>query len=116
MAAAKVRDRRMVGDEVAGHDPVGDVLYAGALDPARGAVAARVGIEQERHHHRRLVGWPAVPVGPIGGVEGAQIEETASRIVHTRCSSGTHSRSDGGIRKTCSRSTPMKFVGLPEHS
>jgi hypothetical protein len=74
MAAAKVGDRRIVGDEVAGHDPVGDVLYAGALDPARRPIAARVGVEQERHDHRWLVGRPAVPVGPIGGVAGAQIE------------------------------------------
>ena len=35
---------------------------AGALDGARGTIAVGIGVEQERHHHRGLVGGPAVAV------------------------------------------------------
>lgn len=33
VAAAKVRDRRVIGHQVAGHDALGDVLHARPLDP-----------------------------------------------------------------------------------
>jgi hypothetical protein len=77
----KLRNRRVIRDQVRRHHAVGDVLHAGALDRARGAVAARVGIEQERHHHRRLVSRPAMAVGAIARIEGAQIH-LGDRVEH----------------------------------
>src|SRR3954452_15858335 len=38
---------------------------------------------------------------------------TASRTVHTKCPSGTQSRTDGGIKNTCSRSPPMNLAPMP---
>jgi hypothetical protein len=64
----------VIGSEVAGDDAIGDVLDAGALDPARRAVAARVGVEQQRDHHRRLVGRPTTPVIAVVRVHRRQIE------------------------------------------
>src|SRR5215217_6625904 len=39
---------------------------------------------------------------------------TASSTVHTKCPSGTQSRTDGGIRNTCSRSPPMNLAPMPQ--
>jgi len=74
-------DRRVIGSQVAGDDAVGDVLDAGALDPARGAVAARVRVEQQSDHHRRLIGRPAPPVIAVIGIESRKIQ-LADRIEH----------------------------------
>ena len=74
MAAAELRDRRVIRRDVAGHNAVGDVLDARALDAARRPVPARIRVKQQRDHHRRLVGRPAVPVGSIVGVERRQIQ------------------------------------------
>jgi hypothetical protein len=71
----------VIRDEVARHDAVGDVLDAGALDRARGAAAARIGVEQKRHHHRRLVSRPAMTVGAIGAIERAEIH-LANSVEH----------------------------------
>jgi hypothetical protein len=81
VAHPKLRDRRVIRDEVPRHDSKRDVLDAGALDHTRGAIAARVGVEQQRHHHRRLVGRPAMTVGAIGAIERAQIH-LANSIEH----------------------------------
>src|SRR3954469_15514155 len=40
----------------------------------------------------------------------------ASSTVHTKCPSGTQSRTDGGIRNTCSRSPPMNLAPMPKGS
>jgi hypothetical protein len=74
MAAAKARDRRVVGALVGGHDAHRDVLQAGALKCARGAPAGRVAVEQERDHQLRVVGCTAVAVLAVAGVEGLEIE------------------------------------------
>jgi hypothetical protein len=58
----KLGDRRVIASQVAGHHAVGDILDTRALDRARGAVAARAGIEQQRDHlsstGRRNAVWP----------------------------------------------------------
>jgi hypothetical protein len=74
MANPKARDRRVVGDLVGADHPEGDVLAAAALDSARRAFADGVGVGEQRHHHRRIVGGGAVAVGPIGRVEGLEVE------------------------------------------
>jgi hypothetical protein len=74
VAAAKARDRRVVGALVGRHDSHRYVLEAGALDGARGAPAGRVAVEQERDHHLRVVRRAAVAVCAVAGVEGLEIE------------------------------------------
>jgi len=67
------RDRRVIRALLGRHDAKGDVLDAGALDDPRGTDAARVGVEQQRDHHRRLVGRAALAVDAIGRIERPQI-------------------------------------------
>jgi len=62
VANPETRDRRVVGGLLGADHPEGDVLTAAALNSARGALADRVGIGEERHHHLRLVGGGAVAV------------------------------------------------------
>jgi hypothetical protein len=42
VAPAKARHRAVIGPQVGGDHPVGDVLYALTLDPARGTLPLRV--------------------------------------------------------------------------
>jgi hypothetical protein len=74
VATTEVRDRRVIGHQVGREDSVGDVLDTGPLDLARRPVPARVRVEKQRDHHRRLVGRPTMPISPIGGVEARKIE------------------------------------------
>jgi hypothetical protein len=73
VAGDKASDRRMVRDPVGGDHPVGDVLAAMTLDPTRGAPLARIGVEEERDHHRGLIGSAAVAVFSVVGVELPQV-------------------------------------------
>ncbi len=73
VALAKARDRAVIGPLVGRDDAVGDVLLARALDGPRGALALGVGVEQERDHHRRVVGRAPVAVESVGGIERGQI-------------------------------------------
>jgi hypothetical protein len=50
-----------------------DILNAAPFDPSRGPLADRVGVEQQRHHHRRIVRRPTMAVGRIGREERGQI-------------------------------------------
>jgi hypothetical protein len=60
---------------------VRDVLTAPSLDPACGPLARRLRIQNEAHHHRRLVRSAAVTVGSVRRVERLQIKPT-DRIDH----------------------------------
>jgi hypothetical protein len=73
MALEEPRDRRVIRPLLGGQHPKSDVLLAGALDHARGPDPARVGVEQQRDHHRRVIGRPAAPVDAIGRIERLQI-------------------------------------------
>jgi hypothetical protein len=73
MTLAKPRDRRVVGNLMSSDNAKGHVLLTRSLDRARRPDPARVRVEQQRDHHRRLKRRPAVPVLPVGGVERAQI-------------------------------------------
>jgi hypothetical protein len=81
MPTAELGDRRVIGSQVAGHDAIGDILDAGALDPTRRAVGARVGVEQQRDHHRRLIGRPTAPIVTVIRVDRRQIQ-LGHRVEH----------------------------------
>jgi hypothetical protein len=61
VALAKARDRRVIGHLVRGDHAVGNVLDAATLDRPRGALPTRVGVEQQRDHHRRIMRRPPWP-------------------------------------------------------
>jgi hypothetical protein len=85
-------DRRVIRPLVRGDHPAGDVLQAGALDPPRRPHPARPAIQQQRDHHRRLIGRPGATILAIGAVDVARsIAATASSTNHARCPSGSHS-------------------------
>jgi len=73
VALDKPREGRMVRALLGGQHPKGDVFLAGALDHPRGPDPARVGVEQQRDHHRRVIRRPAAPVDAIGRIERLQI-------------------------------------------
>jgi hypothetical protein len=74
VALTKPRDRRVIGRAVRADHPRGDILHAATLDAPRGALPDRVAVKQQRHHHRRLVRRPPLPVEPIGAIEHRQIK------------------------------------------
>jgi hypothetical protein len=73
VALAKARDRAVIGPLVGRDHAHRHSVDASAFDHARRAAAGGVRVEQERHHHRRIVGRAAVTVLPVGGVEGGQV-------------------------------------------
>jgi hypothetical protein len=50
------------------------ILDAAPLDPPRRPLTDRVAVEQQRHHHGRIMRRPPVPVGAIGGLERRKID------------------------------------------
>jgi integrase len=80
-AALDRRDRRVIRRLIGAHHPDSDVLDTTALDPPRRPLPDRVAIQQQRDHHRRIVRRPAVPVGPIAGIERAHIQ-VRERVDH----------------------------------
>jgi hypothetical protein len=74
VADPEARDGHMIGRGVAGQDPEGDVLGQAAFDLAGGADPGAVGVQQHAQQHPGLVGGAAMPVGPIGLEERAQVE------------------------------------------
>ena len=81
VADPEARDRGVIRRLVGGDHPERDVLAAAPLDPPRRALADRVRVHDQRHHHRRIVrrATPAVP--PIRSQERGQIE-LADRVDH----------------------------------
>ena len=73
VALAKARDRRVIRRLVGRDHAHRDVLMAAPLDPPRRPLPDRVGVEQQRDHHRRIVRRPAPPVVAIAGQERRQI-------------------------------------------
>ena len=74
MALEEPRDRRVIRTLLGRQHPEGDVLLAGALDRARGPDPARVRVQQQADHHRRVIRRPAAPIDPIGAIERLQID------------------------------------------
>jgi hypothetical protein len=73
MPADKPRDRRVIGHQVRGDHPEGHVLATVTLDRPRGTHPGRKRVEHERDHQRRLIGSPAMTIGPIGRIEPRQV-------------------------------------------
>ena len=74
----KPRDRRVIRRLICTDHTDGNVFDAAALQAPRRALPDRVAIEQQRHHHRRIVRRPTMPVDTIGGVEPAQVHRRHS--------------------------------------
>jgi hypothetical protein len=73
VALDEPRQRRVIRALLGRQHPERDVLLTSALDHPRGPDPARVGVEQQRDHHRRVIGRPAAPVDAIGRIERLQI-------------------------------------------
>jgi len=69
MALQEARDRGVIRTLLRCQHPERDVFFAGALDHPRGPDPARVRVEQDGDHHRRVIGQPAAAIDPIGRVE-----------------------------------------------
>jgi hypothetical protein len=66
----------VIGRLIGRDHPKGDVVRAAALDPPRRALAHRVGVEQQRDHHRWLVRRATPPVVAIRRIERGKIKLT----------------------------------------
>jgi hypothetical protein len=73
VALTKPRDRAVIGPAVRGDQPKRDVLDTLALDHPRGPLPTRIGIHQQRDHHRRIVRRTPVTIHPVIGVERGEI-------------------------------------------
>src|SRR5271166_1210116 len=78
---AKAVDRHVIGREVRRDHAVGDVLHARALDTSRGALSLAIGVENDRHHHRRVIRCTTPAVLAIARVEGREVD-VLDRIDH----------------------------------
>jgi hypothetical protein len=99
VADAEARDRRVIRRPVGGDHAEGDVVMTAPLDRARRAHTDRVGVDEQRDHHLRIVRRATPPVVALARVERAQVHlrsAVASSTNHARCSSGSHSRRLGG--------------------
>ena len=67
------RDRRVIRSLLRRQHAERNILFARPLDLPRRARPARVRVEQQRHHHRRVIGRPAAAVPPIGGIEAVEV-------------------------------------------
>jgi hypothetical protein len=74
VALAEPRDRRVIRPLVSADHPGRHVFDTAALKAPRRALPDRIAVEQQRDHHRRIVCPTTMPVDPVGGVEGRQIE------------------------------------------
>jgi len=73
VALAEARDRRVIGRLVGRDHTDRDVVMATPLDPPRGALADRIGVDQQRHHHRRVVRRTTPTVVAIAGQKRREI-------------------------------------------
>ena len=74
VALTEARDGRVIRRLVHADHARRDVLHAAPLDPPRRPLPDRIGVEQQRHHHRRIVRRPTMTIRPIGGIERRQVE------------------------------------------
>jgi hypothetical protein len=81
VATDKARDRRVIGNQVAGDQPVSDVLAAVTLDRPRRPHPRRERVQDQRHHQRRLIRRATVTVSPIRGIKRRQVH-LADRVDH----------------------------------
>ena len=74
VARPEARDGRVVGRGVGADDAVRDVPPAARLDAPRRALAGGVGVQQEGHHERRVIGRGAPAVEPVAGAQVGEVE------------------------------------------
>ena len=73
MALQEPRQGRVIRPLLRRQHPKRDVFLTGALDHARGPDPARIGVKQQRDHHRRVIRRPAAPIDPVGGIESVEV-------------------------------------------
>jgi hypothetical protein len=73
VAADEPRDRRVIGNQVAGDHTIGHVLATVTPARPRRTHPGREGIQDQRHHQRRLIRRPAVTIGPVSRIERRQV-------------------------------------------
>ena len=74
MAAAELRDRRVIGHLHRGDDLERHITTTAALDLPRGAQPDAVGVEQQaNHHHPRVIRRAALPVRAIRPIKPIEI-------------------------------------------
>ena len=73
MAVHEPRKGRVVRALLGRQHAKRDVLFARALDHARGPDPTRIGVEQQRNHYRRVIGRPATPIDAIGAIERIEV-------------------------------------------
>jgi hypothetical protein len=85
VATDEPRNRRVIGNQIAGDHAVGHVLATATLDRPRRTHPGRERIQDQRHHQRRLIRRPAMTVGPISGTERVEVH-VRDRVDHKpRC-------------------------------
>ena len=77
----EARDRRVIGRLVGGDHAKRDVLVAAALDRARRAHPDRVGVDEQRDHHRRIMRRPTPAVVAIARNKRRQVH-LGDRVEH----------------------------------
>ena len=115
VAHDEARDRGVIGPLLRGDHAARDVLHARALDRPRGPHRTRPAIQQQRHHHRRLIGRAAVTVLAIGRIERATCPSRRRRRSRTT-PGGPRAATPGrpaATRTTAHDHTPMKFCAMP---
>jgi hypothetical protein len=81
-------DRRVIRPLLRRDHPKRDILLTGAFDRPRRRHPPRVRVEQQRDHHRRVIGRPAAAVDAIGRVErieihlGDGIDHESREVIH----------------------------------
>jgi hypothetical protein len=74
MACAEPGDRGVIWGLICADDPGRDILVAATLDRPRRPLPQGIAVEQQRDHHRRIMGRPPVTIGAIGAVELGKID------------------------------------------
>jgi hypothetical protein len=67
------RDRRVIRHQVPRDHPIGHVLTTVTLDRARRPLLGRIRVQNECHHHRRLIRRATMTVSPIRAIERRQV-------------------------------------------
>ncbi len=82
MALPEVADGAEIRPLQAGHRHDVEPLLAAPGDPPRGVDALGVGIEQQRHHHRRVVGRLAALLPLVGLDDRRKVQLAAHQLAH----------------------------------
>jgi hypothetical protein len=70
----ELRDRPVAGPGPAADHPAAQVIDARVADLARGPDPLEKAVEQQRHHHRRVIRRLPLPVGPVRRGEPGQVQ------------------------------------------